>query len=499
MVSVTGNLADAVTLNSTPAVGEGAARIWYLYSISGNNAPTDMVIAPIFVQEQRSSFLDIRYLNASLSLSDIASAVNGRTNLGFTNQTAGQVLYGTGSNDFTSDANFFWNSAGMTLTVKIMAAVSPGSDSIIYENTSGAANNEFGVLYKNTGFAGSARITSLLNAGGGTSQLRFYTGGTPSTIRLILDENGNLYGGATLTYDLGTSGTYWNNLYAANGIFKSLISLEDPGAGTNTVTLQAPAALAASYTLTLPADDGLASQALTTDGAGVLSWTTVGSGTVNTGVVGRLALYPANGTTVDDQYTQNANLIDVLIAPHAALAASRTYTIDEVGASASFVMTEGAQTLNAIKTFSSTPLFKSGIDIEDPGAGANKITVTTGVVSASYSISLPLVQGAANTTLLNDGAGVLSWTLVRLASQGKSGNVTVASAATSKAIAFATTFGSTNYSISCTWLNTVDTSPKQQPFITFVKAATGFTVEWNEALDTANYSIDWTIEAFYDP
>mgnify|MGYP001562062578 CR=1 FL=1 len=56
--------------------------------------------------------------------------------------------------------------------------------------------------------------------------------------------------------------------------------LEETGAGTDTITLQAPAAIAASYILTLPVDDGLANQVLTTDGAGILSWTTNGVGDV---------------------------------------------------------------------------------------------------------------------------------------------------------------------------------------------------------------------------
>jgi hypothetical protein len=47
------------------------------------------------------------------------------------------------------------------------------------------------------------------------------------------------------------------------------------------VTITAPAALAADYTLTLPPDDGTAGQAMITDGAGTLTWSTVpGSGTV---------------------------------------------------------------------------------------------------------------------------------------------------------------------------------------------------------------------------
>lgn len=54
------------------------------------------------------------------------------------------------------------------------------------------------------------------------------------------------------------------------------IKIQDPGAGTNKVTLQAPT-LAGDYTLTLPVDDGTPNQILKTDGSGVLSWTTPAS------------------------------------------------------------------------------------------------------------------------------------------------------------------------------------------------------------------------------
>jgi hypothetical protein len=50
--------------------------------------------------------------------------------------------------------------------------------------------------------------------------------------------------------------------------------------GGEYVALQAPATLAASYTLTLPVDDGTSGQALVTDGSGVLSWSTAASGDV---------------------------------------------------------------------------------------------------------------------------------------------------------------------------------------------------------------------------
>jgi hypothetical protein len=50
--------------------------------------------------------------------------------------------------------------------------------------------------------------------------------------------------------------------------------------GGQFVALQAPGTIATSYTLTLPVDDGTTGQVLTTDGSGVLSWTTDAGGDV---------------------------------------------------------------------------------------------------------------------------------------------------------------------------------------------------------------------------
>jgi hypothetical protein len=57
------------------------------------------------------------------------------------------------------------------------------------------------------------------------------------------------------------------------------LELEDPGAGTDLITIQAPT-LSAGYTLTLPVDDGNSGQVLSTNGSGVLSW--VAGGTLPT-------------------------------------------------------------------------------------------------------------------------------------------------------------------------------------------------------------------------
>jgi len=73
------------------------------------------------------------------------------------------------------------------------------------------------------------------------------------------------------------------------------------GTGTNTMTIAPPSGVFPTFTLTLPEDDGAPSQVLTTDGAGVLSWTSPSGGTV-TGVasVGGGAFDVQSGVTGTD-------------------------------------------------------------------------------------------------------------------------------------------------------------------------------------------------------
>lgn len=73
---------------------------------------------------------------------------------------------------------------------------------------------------------------------------------------------------------------------------------------------------------------------------------------------------------------------------NASQAAARTYTIPDAGASASFVMTEGAATINGVKTFDNT-----GIKIEDSNA-SHGVTISPGDESADRVLSIPVLGGA---------------------------------------------------------------------------------------------------------
>jgi hypothetical protein len=72
----------------------------------------------------------------------------------------------------------------------------------------------------------------------------------------------------------------------------------------NTVSFAAPGTLAASYTLTLPPNDGTNGQVLTTDGDGVTTWTTNGAGTV-TSVAGAGTV---SGLTLTGTVTSSGSL-----------------------------------------------------------------------------------------------------------------------------------------------------------------------------------------------
>lgn len=90
---------------------------------------------------------------------------------------------------------------------------------------------------------------------------------------------------------------------------------EDPDNGTNKINIQAPATLAADYTLTLPVDDGTSGQVLQTDGSGVLSWVNNnggGSGTYTPTISSKSGTL-ASGvvTSFTAQYSQVGTVVTV--------------------------------------------------------------------------------------------------------------------------------------------------------------------------------------------
>jgi hypothetical protein len=109
---------------------------------------------------------------------------------------------------------------------------------------------------------GSVSVPKLVWSNGTTTRVPYLTTG------------GQFTDSANLTFS-GTSLSTTQIDITAQGQLR----LQDTTGGEY-VALRSPGTLSASYTLTFPADDGTSGQALITDGAGVLSWSTAASGDV---------------------------------------------------------------------------------------------------------------------------------------------------------------------------------------------------------------------------
>ena len=135
-------------------------------------------------------------------------------------------------------------------------------------------------------------LTGPITSTGTTTAVASQTG-TGSTF--VMNTGPTITNASLVTPNIGVaSGTS----LTTSGALRTATSLiiEDPGVGTNTITLQAPT-LASSYVLTFPIDDGLSGQILSTDGSGVLTWIdpNIGAVTSVSGTTNRIT--STGGTT----------------------------------------------------------------------------------------------------------------------------------------------------------------------------------------------------------
>lgn len=132
----------------------------------------------------------------------------------------------------------------------------------------------------------------------------------------------------------------------------------------NTVSFAAPGSLAASYTITLPPNDGTNGQVLTTDGNGVTTWTTNGAGTV-TSVAGTGTV---SGLTLTGTVTSSGSLT---LGGSLVLATSTAAAIGDVG--------------NAINTSGKT-------------VGKMVVDLSTGIIYTATGTTAGAAWGASNGT-----------------------------------------------------------------------------------------------------
>lgn len=184
----------------------------------------------------------------------------------------------------------------------------------------------------------------------------------------------------------------------------SITLLEDTDNGSDSVKIQAPAALAASYTLTLPADDGTSGQILQTDGSGVLTWANQASGYTGWTI--------SDGTTTETIHSGNTLTVLAGEGIDTTVSATDTLTIAaEIASStnagvASFttadftVAAAGLVSLNNITTANKVALSAIDIDggtdigaaladadliiVDDGGAGTNRKAAVTRITDYTF-------------------------------------------------------------------------------------------------------------------
>jgi hypothetical protein len=123
---------------------------------------------------------------------------------------------------------------------------------------------------------------------------------------------------------------------------------------------------------------------------------TLGSGTSTTG--GSIIM---NDNSTSDSFTATISL--------ANLSASRAYTIPEVSADASFVMTEGAQTVNGAKTFGSAAVFNTSAKLKSNNGSGGVILQAGAMSNTDVTYTLPAADGTSGYYFSTNGSGTLSW------------------------------------------------------------------------------------------
>lgn len=227
---------------------------------------------------------------------------------------------------------------------------------------------------------------------------------------------------------------------------------------TATTTTINIAAQAAARTITVPDGGVTSSSFLLTNNATTQTIATGGIaisggllslGTA-TGTAGTFSIFPGTTTTGSTTFNMAANSGNTITNINVATqSGARTYTIPDATASASFVMTQGAQTIAGVKTVSNQPVLSAGLSSADN----------------------LLISVAAKGLLLKQG------------SNGKCGTF-VANGVTP------VTINNTSIAITDTIiisLNTVGGTVGVQPHVATITAASGFTVVCTAA-DTSTYN-----------
>lgn len=184
------------------------------------------------------------------------------------------------------------------------------------EGTNGGSNGLNVATYgtanvQNTGTSGAIAGQFEATPNSGRHLAIAATGGADVYLGSTDDDRPSNFTGANVNVGMGNT----NTTYMYNSKLSGSLSFRQTGAGTNTVSISAPASITTTYALNLPTAQGGANQVLRNDGSGNLSWV---SGGTTIGAANGLNITSNNvriggtldaNTTVDlDNYSLNFNI-----------------------------------------------------------------------------------------------------------------------------------------------------------------------------------------------
>lgn len=133
----------------------------------------------------------------------------------------------------------------------------------------------------------------------------------------------------------------------------------------------------------------------TTVGATTGNFTNIDAGA--SGTAGTIDIFPTTASKGKTAFTATANTGNTTTTiTNAAQATTRTYTIPDAGANASFMMTQGAQTIVGAQTFSASPIIGAGMTIDLDSAPASL---------TSHAVTLTKYAGVITTEALTTAGG----------------------------------------------------------------------------------------------
>jgi hypothetical protein len=239
----------------------------------------------------------------------------------------------------------------------------------------------FGTLGVAGGGTGQTTLTNHgVLVGAGTSGITQLTAAAAGTV--LTGQGATSDPSFTATPTLGVQQTTQGQLVLAN-----------TAAGAFSTTVQSSNSASAAWTLTLPTTAGSNGQVLQTNGSGVTTWTSAGSGTVNSGTTGQLAYYASSTTAVSS--------------------------------AADASISNGALTLGVANSIAGQVILE--------GSTSGAVTIQTQAAAGTYNFNLPTSAGSSGQPLLSGGG---SGTAMSFGTLGVAGGGTGATSLTSNGMLY---------------------------------------------------------------